>query len=175
MRECTFSDGDVVVRSYRDTDRADLPRLGNNPAVSEYLSMVFPHPYTDANAAEWLEVTSRQDPVMDFAIEYRGALAGGVGLKPMILDYSGTVELGYWLGQEYWGKGIASRAVRLIVPYALDELLYIRIHALVHSPNVASCRVLEKNGFEREGLLRKLVRKNGIIRDAFIYSRLRNP
>ncbi len=170
-----FQDGDVVVRPYGEQDRADLPRLGNNPAVANYLSMIFPHPYTDADAAEWLEITAAQDPVMDFAIEYRGALAGGVGLRPLPLDHSGTVELGYWLGQEYWGMGIASRAVGLILPYALDELLYIRVHALVHAPNVASCRVLEKNGFEREGVLRKLIRKNGVIRDAVIYSRLRNP
>ncbi|MCC8165781.1 MAG: GNAT family N-acetyltransferase [Planctomycetes bacterium] len=170
-----FQDGDVVVRPYEEKDRADLPRLGNNPAVAEYLSMVFPHPYTDKEAADWLEVTAAQNPVMDFAIEYRGALAGGIGLKPLVLDHSGTVELGYWLGQEYWGKGITTRAVALIMPYALDELLYIRVHALVHTPNLASCRVLEKNGFVREGVLRKFVRKNGVIRDAFLYARLRNP
>lgn len=165
--------GDIVLRRYADADRDGLVALGDNPNVSRGLSSVFPSPYTMEEAVKWTSYASRQDPLTDFAVEWNGVLAGGIGLMPMRDDYRGTVEVGYWLGEPYWGKGLASRAVALVVPYAMETLGFIRMQAIVHTTNPASMRVLEKNGFAREGLLRKFVRKkDGEARDVVLYARV---
>lgn len=168
-----IEDGELVLRRYRPEDRSELQALGDNLNVSRYLANVFPYPYILENADAWIAAALTETRVCNFALEWRGAFAGGIGLAPMTDMHSGTVELGYWLGESYWGAGLATRAVAAILPYAFDELLFIRVQALVFAANVRSMRVLEKNGFAREGVMRRHIRKNGVVSDAVLYAKLR--
>ncbi len=172
----TIECGDGLrLRPFAWEDREDLVRLGNNYNVSRWLANLFPHPYTLEDADVW--ITNNLDGTVrhNFAIELWGELAGGIGLRPMADIHAGTAEIGYWLGEPYWGQGIMTRAVAAMSSYGLDELLFVRLQAEVFAGNMASMRVLEKNGYVREGVLRKHIRKNGAISDCMLYARLRNP
>ncbi|MCD8139506.1 MAG: GNAT family N-acetyltransferase [Planctomycetaceae bacterium] len=171
-----FDCGDEIrLRPFAREDRESLVRLGNNHNVSKWLANLFPHPYTLEDADAWIAHNLDGSVRYNFAIEVRGEMAGGIGLKPMADVHAGTAELGYWLGEPYWGQGVATTAVAAISAYGLDELLFVRLQAEVFAGNNASMRVLEKNGFVREGVLRKHIRKNGVISDCVLYARLRNP
>lgn len=167
--------GDLILRTYDPGDREALVALGDNINVAKWLANLFPHPYRLEDADEWIAAASRETPQENLAIVRDGELVGGVGVKPMRDVHAGTGEIGYWLGEPYWGRGIATRALGMMVEYAFDELLFVRLQALVFAGNAASMRVLEKNGFVREGVMRKHVRKNGVITDAVLYAKLRNP
>lgn len=169
-----WTDGDLRIRKYRFEDRERLAELGDNPNVSRFLADRFPGEYTLRVADDWIEAVGKENPACNFALEWRDALVGGIGVEPFEDVHSGTAGLGYWLGEPYWGLGIATRAVRLFAPYVFDELLFIRLQAIVFEGNPASCRVLEKNGFVREGVMRRHVRKHGRIRDAILYAKLRD-
>lgn len=168
-------DPDLKLRRFRPEDRVALARLADNPNVSRYLKDRFPSPYSLSDADTWIALAKAESRPCNFAIEWRGELIGGIGLEPMDDINSGTAEVGYWLGEPYWGKGLAARAVALLIPIAFEEHLFIRLQAQVFSENTASMRVLEKNGFVREGVLRKHARKRGAIHDQVLYARLRNP
>ncbi len=165
---------DVVVRRWRESDRERLVELVNNKNVVQYLANRVPYPYTLKDADEWIALTKTETRPCNFAVEWQGDLAGCIGLDPLGDVYSGTAEIGYWLGEPYWGNGIMTRAVRLVTKYAFDELLFVRLQAGVFSINPASMRVLEKNGYIREGVLRKHVRKFGVIHDYVLYAALRS-
>lgn len=169
-----FTDNELSLRRFQPTDKETLVRLADNAHIAQWLADMFPHPYRPEDADQWLERTKMETRPCNFAIEWKGELAGGIGLVPLADIHSGTAELGYWLGEPYWGQGIATRAVALLLSYAFDELLFIRVHAQVFAENRASMRVLEKNGFVKEGVLRKHIRKNGVITDAVLYAKLRN-
>ncbi|MCC8189284.1 MAG: GNAT family N-acetyltransferase [Planctomycetes bacterium] len=163
----------VSLRPFFPDDGERLCLLANNRNVSKWLHDIFPYPYRIADAQHWIAQANRESRRCNFAIEVDGELAGGIGVRPLADVHSGTGELGYWLGEPYWGQGIASQAVALLCRHAFDELVLIRLQALVFSGNTASQRVLEKNGFRREGVLRRHVRKNGVITDAVLFARLR--
>lgn len=164
----------LAIRQFETDDREVLARLAGNANVARFLAKRFPHPYSLSDADEWIALTRTETRPCNFALEWKGELVGGIGLVPLSDIHSGSAEIGYWLGEPYWGKGIATRAVDLFLPYAFDELLFIRLQAIVFAQNPASMRVLEKNGFVREGVMRKHIRKNGVVTDAVLYAKLRN-
>lgn len=174
-KEIRLRDGDLILRSFTPGDRECLQRLGDNPRVSRTLANHFPSPYTLGDADAWIAATAAETRRCNFAVEWKGDFVGGIGLMPMTDVHSGTANFGYWLGEPYWGKGLTTRAVAAILPYAFDELLFVRLQAIVFAGNAPSMRVLEKNGFIREGVLRKHVTKNGAVTDAILYAKLRNP
>ncbi len=166
-------EGDAfAIRSYRADDAPALARRANNPRVAENLRDRFPFPYTLADAHEWLAAALRQDPETNFAIEVDGRLAGTIGLELGEDVYRHSAEIGYWLGEDCWGRGIASAAVRLLSDWGFDELGLLRIHAFVFENNPASVRVLEKAGFELEGRMRSAVVKNGRVMDQWVYGKV---
>lgn len=169
-----ISKGDMTLRRFRSEDLDDLVALADNPNVSRCLTLRFPSPYRFEDAVAWLEITQAEAIPHNFAIEWQGRLVGGIGLEPLADVFSGTAHLGYWLGEPYWGKGLAAGAAARIIPYAFSELAFTRLQAFVFAGNTGSMRVLEKSGFIREGLLRGHVRKNGMVTDAVIYGRLRD-
>ena len=166
--------GDLALRRFRHEDRECLAALANNPNVVKFLALRFPHPYRLEDADVWIRIAMDETRICNFAVEWRGEFVGGIGLVPLADIHSGTAELGYWLGEPYWGKGLASRAVALLLPHAFGELLFVRLQAEVFAGHSASMRVLEKNGFVREGILRKHISKNGVVTDAALYAKLRN-
>lgn len=160
------------IRSFRADDVGALVRHADNPRVAEHLRDRFPHPYTKRDALEWLAVATRQDPETNFAIAVDDELVGTVGLQLGEDVYRHSAEIGYWLGEACWGRGIATEAVRVLTEWGFSRIGLLRIHALVFEANPASIRVLEKAGFELEGRMRNAVVKSGRVMDQLLFARL---
>jgi RimJ/RimL family protein N-acetyltransferase len=130
-----------------------------------------PYPYTREDGATFLDSQVSADaPICSWAIEVDGEAVGGIGVMPRTGIRRRTGELGYWLGHAHWGRGIASEAVAAVVPVAFRRLPLLRVAATVFSPNVASMRVLEKNGFVREGVLKNAIVKTDQAWDELLYA-----
>ena len=165
--------GDLRVRSWRKSDLDALVRYANNPKIAANLRDQFPHPYTRAAAVAYLADVRTAEIETSFAIEYVGEAVGGVGFKLGIDVARLSAEMGYWLGEPYWGRGLATRAVLAASEWAFENYKLTRIFAMAFSLNVGSMRVLEKAGFEREGILHRSAVKNGVILDQVLYAKVR--
>ena len=108
---------------------------------------------------------------MTFAIEFEGNFCGVIGLIAQTDIYKKTAEIGYWVGEPFWNKGIASNAVKLITDYGLNQLDFIRIHTGIFEYNIGSMRVLLKNGYEKDGIFKNALFKNGQIWDEHRFSK----
>jgi len=161
-----------VLRPWRGDDLDSLLLHANDERVPRGLSSRFPHPYTRADGEAFLrgEVVNLADPVL--AIEIDGQACGGIGAHPGRGERSHGAELGYWLGQRHWGRGLMSRIVAAYVPWVMQSLNLTRLQASVLDSNPASARVLLKNDFQPEGILRAAVRKADGLHDLRIFSRL---
>ena len=133
----------------------------------------FPHPYTAADADQWIRQATEETPQTHFAIVIGKSMIGGIGLELGTDIFRRSAEIGYWLGEPFWGRGIATEAVRAITNYAFSTFNLCRIYAGVFEWNPASVRVLEKAGFMREGRMRKSVFKDGRVTDQFLYAMIR--
>ncbi len=165
--------GDLRVRSWRRNDLDALVRYANNPKIAANLRDQFPHPYTPAAAAAYLTDVRTAEIETSFAMEYAGEAIGGIGFKLGTDVARISAEMGYWLGEPHWGRGLAARAVLASSEWAFESYKLTRIFAMAFSHNVASMRVLEKAGFEREGILRRSAVKNGVILDQVLYAKVR--
>lgn len=163
-----------AIRQWRSGDEESLVRHANNHKIWRNLRDAFPHPYAMADAKAWIEQAGRESPVLNFAIEMDGEAAGGVGLMLQTDVFRRSAEIGYWLGEEFWGRGIVTEAVSALVEYGFASFDLVRIYAGVFEWNTASMRVLEKAGFQFEGRMRKAVTKDGQIIDDLIYARIRD-
>jgi RimJ/RimL family protein N-acetyltransferase len=162
-----------TVRSYRPEDAPSLAKQGNNRRIWENLRDRFPHPYTETQASEYIAQLMQQPDATSFAIDVGDAAVGGISLHVGSDIERIGAELGYWLGEEFWGRGIATAAIGLVTNFAFSKRGLIRVFAIPFTTNTASCRALEKAGFEREGLMRKSAIKDGRIRDQFLYAKVR--
>jgi len=162
--------GNCLIRPWRRGDHAALVRHADNRRVWLTLRDQFPHPYTPADGDAWLAHVAQQHPVTSFAIAVAGEAAGGIGVAPQPDVHRRSAEIGYWLGEAFWNRGIMTAAVRTFTTYAFDAYDLIRIFAGVFSSNPASMRVLEKAGYTREGVLRRSVVKDGQILDQILYA-----
>lgn len=133
----------------------------------------FPHPYTMEDATSWVRHASAQDPESSFAIDVDGHAIGGIGLMLHTDVERCSAEIGYWIGESFWGRGIASAAIRAVTSYAFNVLSLERVFAVPFAPNLASIRALEKAGFVREGVMRRSVIKDGRILDQVLYAAIR--
>lgn len=151
----------------------DLVYHGNNKKIADHLRDVFPHPYTKENARQFIElcIHSPEYRAIHRAIINDHKSVGAISLIIGEDVHSKSAEIGYWLGEEYWRQGIATKAVKEMCHMAFSELGLHRVYAHVFSYNTGSCMVLKKSGFEMEGVLRKSIWKNGQIYDSFMYSR----
>lgn len=122
---------------------------------------------------QWFALLAAMSEPTHWAIEVDGISAGGVGVDLGEGIYAKTGHFGYWLGEQYWGRGIATAAVRAVSEYAMSHFGLVRLEASVFAWNPASMRVLEKAGFEREGILRKSVFKDGRLIDQVLYALVR--
>ena len=164
----------ILLRPWRDEDADDLVRHANDRRIWRNLTDRFPHPYTREAAEEWLRRNrAHEGPPHHFAIVVGGEACGGAGLEPRADLARRTAEVGYWLGAAFWGRGIATAALRLVTAYAFERFDFARLEAGVLAWNPASCRVLEKGGYVREARLRRAAFKDGELVDTFLYARLR--
>lgn len=163
----------IVIRQWKNEDLQELVTQADNINVWNNLRNYFPHPYTEEHGKAWLEKVVDALPAINMAIEADGKLAGGIGLILNVDVYIKSAEIGYWLGEQYWGKGIATEAVRQMTEYAFYYFDLVRLYAEVFETNKASMRVLEKNGYYLEGVRRKAVFKNDVLMDDYIWVKLR--
>lgn len=172
MQELTIACGPCRLRPYRMDDAAALVRYANNPNIVRWLRDRFPHPYTLENAAEFLNVAACcSDDSLEFvlAIEVGNETVGGIGVIRGTDIERVSAELGYWLGETFWGRGIVTAAIRAFAPWAMDRWGLTRLHADVFPDNPASGRVLEKSGFQLESIKQRALIKRGEIYDAHCY------
>lgn len=163
----------AALRSWRSEDAASLAAHANNRLIWRNVRDHFPHPYTLNHAREYLVGLLTEDPERCFAIDVEGVAVGSIGLKLGSDINRRCAEIGYWLSQEHWGKGIISEAIEQVVGYGFRELDLIRIYAEVFEWNPASAKVLEKAGFSCEGRMRQSAIKDGEIIDQLLYARIR--
>jgi RimJ/RimL family protein N-acetyltransferase len=160
-----------LVREWRLEDAKSLATYANNRLVWRGLRDQFPHPYTIEDAHAFLRSVTNKQPVTNFCIEIEAAAAGGIGIRIGEDVHRQTANLGYWLGEEFWGRGIMTEVVSAVVTCCFEKFPLNRICAEVYSNNPASARVLEKAGFVLEGRLRKNVVKEREILDSLLYAR----
>ena len=165
----------VLLRRLSAEDAEIMANLANNKKIWDCVRDLFPYPYTLEDAKAFINRTEGESPAYTFAISIQeDKLCGVISLMPNEDVYRVGSEIGYWIGEPFWGKGIATQAVALITKYGFDVLQLERIYAGVFDYNDASMRVLEKNSFVKEGIRRNAVIKNGQIHDEHHYAILRN-
>jgi [ribosomal protein S5]-alanine N-acetyltransferase len=163
LQKCT-------VRSWTLGDVASVVEHANNRAIWINVRDRFPYPYTARDGREFIRTTRRMQPETFFAIAVNGVAVGGIGFVLQNDVERVSAEIGYWLGQSFWGRGIASEAVVHVTRYAIDQHGLTRVFALPFAYNTASCRVLEKAGYLLEARLRRSAIKDGRIVDQLQYA-----
>lgn len=154
-------------------DTEAIARYANNPKIAANLRDAFPHPYTQRDAAAFIQSCLDADPTRCCfrAIAVNGQAVGSISLSIGEDIASKSAELGYWLAEPYWGQGIMPEAIRQICSFAFQTYGLARIYAVPFAYNLASRRVLEKAGFQLEGLMRSSVYKRGVLYDSYLYAR----
>lgn len=163
------------LRSWKTEDAESLAKSADNLNIAKNLRNAFPYPYT-LEAAVWYindTIANEEKKQINYAIVVDGQAVGSIGIFVKDDVYEKSAELGYWLSQDYWRKGIMSKAVQIICKEAFERFDIIRIFAEPFADNAGSRRVLEKVGFTCEGTMRSGVYKNGEIHSYCMYSILR--
>ena len=167
-----FLSGKYMIRDWQRDDAESVSGYANNRKIWINLRDIFPHPYTMANAEAFLSIVMEDDPKTVFAIANEVEAIGSIGLMVGKDVHRFTAELGYWLAEPFWGKGVMTEAVKRITEYAFNSFGLKRVYAEPYTSNRASARVLEKAGFKYEGLLRASAFKDGRLVDQLLYARV---
>lgn len=166
--------GDVALREIVEDDLPLMAKYANNEKVSINLRDAFPNPYTTADAKRFFKMVNEQNPKTFLAIEYQGEYVGNISLLPGMDVYQKSAEIGYFIGEPFWNKGIATKAVNLITKFGFKQLDIVRIYTGIFEFNKASQRVLEKCGFQKEAVFKDAIYKNGKLYNEVRYSILKS-
>lgn len=163
---------DFILREWEIEDAVSVAKYANNKKIADNLRDAFPYPYTLSNAKDYIGFCINTDSKKNIlrAISINGIAVGSIGVFGKDDVYRKSAELGYWLAEDFWNKGIITRAIKQITDIAFNELDIVRIFAEPYFNNIGSRRVLEKSGFELEGILHKSVYKHNLYLDSCIYS-----
>ena len=161
------------IRDWRPADLDRLVRFADNRKIWRNLRDRFPSPYTREASEAWIAHNLAESPHTNFVIAVDDELVGTIGVILGSDIYARSAEIGYWLGEEFWGQGTATRALRAFVPWAFEEFNLVRVWAAVFVDNLGSARALEKAGFRREAHFRQAAFKEGRVRDEWVYARIR--
>jgi RimJ/RimL family protein N-acetyltransferase len=164
-----LTDQIIKLRPFKETDSKRLAELCNNRKIWDNLTDLIPFPYNENHATEFIARCQLEAPQTTFLIEFGDEIAGIIGLIQQTNIYRLTAEVGYWIGEPFWGRGIATRAVRLITGYGFQKLHLIRIYAGVFDYNKASQRVLEKASYKLDCVLEKSIIKNRNLYNEYRY------
>ncbi len=159
-----------IVRHYKFTDAVSLQQHANNRKIWINLRDGFPHPYTLKDAHSFITMAKSKKPETIFCIQVDGQAAGGIGFSIGTDVERLSAEIGYWLSEEFWGRGIVTEALKAVTSYAIETYNLTRVFATPYDWNAASARVLEKAGYQFEGRLRKSIIKDGKIADKLLYA-----
>ena len=158
------------IRSWRSADVEPLARYADNRKIWLSLRDAFPHPYTGHDAREFIRSVRNRAPETTFAIAVNGEAIGSVGFVLRHDVERVSAEIGYWIAEPFWGRGIATAALAALTEHAITAHSLTRVYALPFAWNTASCRVLEKAGYRLEARLRRSAIKNGVITDQMQYA-----
>lgn len=164
-----------ILRPWRLSDAESLTKYANNKKIADNLRNTFPQPYT-LDDAKWFisnAIEKQGETQLVYAIEIDGVAAGSIGIHLKSAEMEKSAELGYWLGEPFWGNNIMPRAVTQICAEAFERFDIVRIYSEVFGFNKASQRTLEKAGFALEGVLQKSIYKNGQIFDSYIFAKIK--
>lgn len=159
-----------ILRPFTINDLNSLVKYANNPKIANNLTDKFPYPYTKENGKKFIEFATKNTPTNIFAIDINGEACGGIGIHPQEDVHRKNAELGYWLGEPFWGNGIITKAIEQIADYGFKNFDITRIFARPYGTNFASQRVLEKAGFILEARFENTLFKNGEFKDELIYA-----
>ena len=166
------------IRSFRKDDAESITHYIGSYQIARNMSLI-PHPYSIRHATDWIDEALNGKPETHFAIVVNGEVVGGIGLTLHDKKREGVsrhvAELGYWIGESFWGRGIVTEAVVAFTEWGFANLELMRIHAAVYARNPASARVLEKAGFLFEGRERARYFKDGETIDSLLYAKVRLP
>ena len=158
------------LRPWSPDDLDSLVKYANNWNIAKNLTDGFPHPYTRESGEAFIKMATQDDPIHIFAIDIDGEAVGGIGIHPQSDIHRKNAELGYWLAEPFWGRGIVTEAVKEVVEIAFRIYDINRVFARPYGANLGSQRVLEKAGFTLEGRFEKTLIKNGEYLDELIYA-----
>lgn len=158
----------MKLRTWTLKDIESVFHNANNVDVYKFMSDEFPNSLEAWKS--FIDATLNDKEILYLAIEIDGKAVGGIGISPQKGIMRRNAELGYWLGQNYWGQGIMTKAIKEIVRLAFDKFDIDRIYAKPFAINIASQRILEKAGFVLEAKFEKTVIKNGVLLDEYIYA-----
>ena len=163
------------IRRWKLSDARDLATALSNKKIQDNLRDGLPYPYTEQDGKEYISamLAANESDTFAFAITVNGKAIGSIGAFRQTNIHNKTAELGYYIAEEYWGKGIMTEAVKQLCDYVFSHTDIIRIYAEPFACNIGSCRVLEKAGFQYEGTLRSNAFKNGSVLDMKMYSKLK--
>ncbi|MBT5274437.1 GNAT family N-acetyltransferase [Candidatus Woesearchaeota archaeon] len=162
-----------TLRKFKKSDVSDLAKSINNKKIIQNLANV-PYPYTKKDAVWWINqnIYGGNKDKLNLVIDLEGRLAGSIGITSLVPGHKG--HLGYWLAEEHWEKGIMTEVTRVFTDYCFKEFNLIRIYGSVYDWNLASARVIEKNGFVKEGILRNNVKNLfGKLGDEWVYGKVK--
>ena len=162
----------VILREWKKSDSTALAKIANNKKIWDNVRDRLPYPYTEQDAKEWLALVKKQKIVTTFCIEADGELTGSIGFTLKEDVYRKSAEIGYFIGENFWGRGIATEAIRQLVDYIEKKFDLVRIYAEVFEYNKASMKVLEKNGFYLESIRKKAAIKNNIVINDFVWVKI---
>ncbi len=163
----------VQIRNLEKEDARRLALYANNKKIWDNVRDYFPYPYRLEHAQEFIEMANAHETNKIFAIAIEEGIIGVVSIQPFTDIYRYTAELGYWIGEPFWGKGYTSTAVNWITKFTWEHTEIIRIEAGVFPFNHGSIKVLEKCGYTREGIKKNFICKNDVIYDEHIYVMLK--
>ena len=166
---------EIQIRKWILTDARDLAAALSNKKILDNLRDGLPYPYTEQDGQDFIStmLAADEDETFAFAINVDSRVIGSIGAFRQGNIHRQTAELGYYIAEEYWGQGIMTEAVNRLCEYVFSHTDIIRIYAEPFAYNSASCRVLEKAGFQYEGTLRSNAVKNGKVLDMRMYARLK--
>lgn len=162
---------DFMLRPWNISDLESLVLYANNPLIAKFMTDGFPYPYTEDSGKKFIEFATADKPIHIFAIDIHGKAVGGIGIHPQQDIYRKNAEIGYWLGEKFWNKGIITKALNQVVEIAFNDFHIERVFARPFGTNKSSQKVLEKCGFEQEVILKKTIFKNGEYIDELIFSK----
>jgi ribosomal-protein-alanine N-acetyltransferase len=164
---------EIHLTTWNESHFHQLYSIANNPKIAMNLRDSYPQPYTIHDARHWIEHNQKFNPAQNFAIEFEGRLVGAIGAERGKDELRTNMELGFWVGEPYWGKGIATEAVKLYTKYIFEKFDIHRIYAQVFDFNGESMSVLEKAGYIPEAILKGGFIKRGTVGDLFQYVMVR--
>lgn len=159
----------IKLRPWQMDDAVPLSLMANNKKIWDNVRDRLPNPYTIEDAKAWIASTKKEKPTLNFCIEYDGWVAGSAGILLQEDIYRKTAEVGYFIAEPYWGKGIATKALQLLIAYIQNNFDLVRIYATTFAHNEASNKVLRKNKFYLESVRRKATIKNNILLDDMVW------